>query len=55
MHLFTSARSWLSRRRTLNTLRGLSNETLDDIGLTLERTPAIESFEKSYSESRPWA
>ena len=34
MHLFTSARSWLSRRRTLNTLRGLSNETLDDIGLT---------------------
>lgn len=34
MHLFANARSWLSRRRTLNTLRSLSNETLDDIGLT---------------------
>jgi len=28
---------------------------LDDIGLTLEKAPAIESFEHKYTESRPWA
>ncbi|WP_173934016.1 3-isopropylmalate dehydratase small subunit [Chelativorans sp. Marseille-P2723] len=28
---------------------------LDDIGLTLEKAPAITEFEKSYFESRPWA
>ncbi len=28
---------------------------LDDIGLTMEKAPAIESFEKSYTDSRPWA
>ncbi|AZN72183.1 DUF1127 domain-containing protein [Georhizobium profundi] len=34
MLTLNNARSWLSRRRTMNTLRGLSNETLEDIGLT---------------------
>jgi 3-isopropylmalate/(R)-2-methylmalate dehydratase small subunit len=28
---------------------------LDDIGLTMEKSPSIEGFEKSYAESRPWA
>ncbi len=28
---------------------------LDDIGLTLEKAPAIASFEKRNAESRPWA
>jgi 3-isopropylmalate/(R)-2-methylmalate dehydratase small subunit len=28
---------------------------LDDIGLTLEKAPAIDRFEKSYAENRPWA
>ncbi|WP_163270786.1 3-isopropylmalate dehydratase small subunit [Chelativorans alearense] len=28
---------------------------LDDIGLTLEKAPAIETFEHKYAESRPWA
>ena len=28
---------------------------LDDIALTLEKGPAIEGFEKSYAETRPWA
>ena len=28
---------------------------LDDIGLTMEKAPAIASFEKQAAESRPWA
>ncbi len=28
---------------------------LDDIGLTMEKAPAIASYEKKLSESRPWA
>ena len=28
---------------------------LDDIGLTMEKAPSIEGFEKRYAESRPWA
>ncbi|MCT8999277.1 3-isopropylmalate dehydratase small subunit [Chelativorans intermedius] len=28
---------------------------LDDIALTLEKAPAIDSFERRYSENRPWA
>jgi len=28
---------------------------LDDIGLTLEKTPAIDRFENSYAQSHPWA
>ncbi|UUP17560.1 3-isopropylmalate dehydratase small subunit [Nitratireductor thuwali] len=28
---------------------------LDDIGLTLEKAAAIDSFESQYSQSRPWA
>ena len=28
---------------------------LDDIALTLEKGPAIDGFEKSYTETRPWA
>jgi len=28
---------------------------LDDIGLTLEKAPAIASFEGKYAETRPWA
>ena len=28
---------------------------LDDIGLTLQKSKSIDSFEKSYAESRPWA
>ena len=28
---------------------------LDDIGLTMEKAPSIDSFEKNYAESRPWA
>jgi 3-isopropylmalate/(R)-2-methylmalate dehydratase small subunit len=28
---------------------------LDDIGLTLQKSATIDSFEKSYAESRPWA
>ena len=28
---------------------------LDDIGLTMEKAPAIDSFEKRNAESRPWA
>ena len=28
---------------------------LDDIGLTLEKAPSIDSFEKRAAESRPWA
>jgi 3-isopropylmalate/(R)-2-methylmalate dehydratase small subunit len=28
---------------------------LDDIALTLEKAAAIDGFEKSYAESRPWA
>ena len=28
---------------------------LDDIGLTLEKAPAIETFENKYTEDRPWA
>ena len=27
---------------------------LDDIGLTMEKAPAIESFEKKTAEARPW-
>ncbi|MGN6465089.1 MAG: 3-isopropylmalate dehydratase small subunit [Rhizobiaceae bacterium] len=28
---------------------------LDDIGLTLQKSTSIDTFEKSYAESRPWA
>ena len=28
---------------------------LDDIGLTMEKAPSIDSFEKQLAESRPWA
>ncbi|MGN6768452.1 MAG: 3-isopropylmalate dehydratase small subunit [Rhizobiaceae bacterium] len=28
---------------------------LDDIGLTLQKSKSIDSFEKNYAESRPWA
>ena len=28
---------------------------LDDIGLTMEKAPSIDSFEKKYAETRPWA
>jgi 3-isopropylmalate/(R)-2-methylmalate dehydratase small subunit len=28
---------------------------LDDIGITLEKAPSIDTFEKSLAESRPWA
>ncbi len=28
---------------------------LDDIGLTLEKAPAIDAYEKTLAESRPWA
>ncbi len=28
---------------------------LDDIGLTMEKAPAIDSFEKARSQQRPWA
>ena len=28
---------------------------LDDIGITLENAPSIETFEKSLAENRPWA
>jgi 3-isopropylmalate/(R)-2-methylmalate dehydratase small subunit len=28
---------------------------LDDIGLTMEKAPAIDSFEKATAETRPWA
>ena len=28
---------------------------LDDIGLTMEKAPAIATFEKGYAETRPWA
>lgn len=28
---------------------------LDDIGLTMEKAPAIDRFEKTVAESRPWA
>ena len=28
---------------------------LDDIGLTLEKAPAIDSYEKKLAQSRPWA
>jgi len=28
---------------------------LDDIGLTMEKAPAIDGFEKKLAESRPWA
>jgi 3-isopropylmalate/(R)-2-methylmalate dehydratase small subunit len=28
---------------------------LDDIGLTLQKSGSIDSFEKNYAESRPWA
>jgi 3-isopropylmalate/(R)-2-methylmalate dehydratase small subunit len=28
---------------------------LDDIGLTMEKASAIDSFEKQNAESRPWA
>ena len=28
---------------------------LDDIGLTLEKAPSIDRFEKATAESRPWA
>ena len=28
---------------------------LDDIGLTLEKAPAIDSYEKKIAQSRPWA
>ena len=28
---------------------------LDDIALTLEKGPAIDGFEKAYTETRPWA
>jgi 3-isopropylmalate/(R)-2-methylmalate dehydratase small subunit len=28
---------------------------LDDIGLTLQKSKSIDSFEKDYAESRPWA
>jgi 3-isopropylmalate/(R)-2-methylmalate dehydratase small subunit len=28
---------------------------LDDIGLTLEKAPSIDSYEKKVAESRPWA
>lgn len=34
MNLFDSTRNWFSRRRTLGQLHALSNETLQDIGLT---------------------
>ncbi len=28
---------------------------LDDIGLTMEKAPSIEGFERTYAETRPWA
>ena len=28
---------------------------LDDIGLTMEKAPAIATFEKGYADTRPWA
>jgi 3-isopropylmalate/(R)-2-methylmalate dehydratase small subunit len=28
---------------------------LDDIGLTMEKSPSIEGFERTYAETRPWA
>ena len=28
---------------------------LDDIGLTMEKAPSIDRFEKQLAESRPWA
>jgi 3-isopropylmalate/(R)-2-methylmalate dehydratase small subunit len=28
---------------------------LDDIGLTMEKAPAIAGYEKQLAESRPWA
>ena len=28
---------------------------LDDIGLTMEKSPSIDTFEKKIAESRPWA
>ena len=28
---------------------------LDDIGLTMEKAPSIDRFEKRLAESRPWA
>lgn len=34
MRLIDTTRAWLSRRRTLRQLQSLSNEALDDIGLT---------------------
>ncbi|MGN6549413.1 MAG: DUF1127 domain-containing protein [Pararhizobium sp.] len=34
MKIFRSARSWYAARRTMNELQGLSNETLNDIGIT---------------------
>jgi uncharacterized protein YjiS (DUF1127 family) len=34
MKFLHNARSWFSQRRTMNELRNLSNEALDDIGLT---------------------
>ncbi|MGO4436896.1 DUF1127 domain-containing protein [Rhizobium sp. RAF56] len=40
------AKSWISYRRTLNELGGLSNQTLSDIGITRHdiRTIASRSF-----------
>ncbi|WP_099867777.1 DUF1127 domain-containing protein [Pararhizobium haloflavum] len=34
MSMIASARAWLNHRRTMSQLRGLSNEALEDIGLT---------------------
>jgi uncharacterized protein YjiS (DUF1127 family) len=33
MNILTQARAWLKHRHTVAQLRGLSNDTLDDIGL----------------------
>lgn len=34
MNLLNSARSWMRSRRTMNELANLSNDALEDIGLT---------------------
>ena len=28
---------------------------LDDIGLTMEKSPSIDTYERKLAESRPWA
>lgn len=34
MKIFRNARNWYATRRTMSELQGLSNETLNDIGIT---------------------